>query len=297
MPSSICLSGLILQRNDRIFLKLKRALPSNRSFEQVKNHYLVEMALAKRLKESSREERIIIHATMYEELFSKVPDHPRLTRRESKQLTANATKDKFSLVSRFLDKSSVFAEFAPGDCKFAFEVAKKVKQAYGLDISDQRDPADNVPVNFELITYDGYHLDAIECNSVDVAFSDQLIEHLHPDDTKLHFGMVHRILKNGGKYVFRTPHPHSGPHDVSQYFSDEPECFHLKEWTYIETKALLLELNYSSLETHWHAKGHNLRMPYAYFSLFERVLGRIPRRYIRTIAKYLIPSVCIVAIK
>ena len=38
-------------------MKLKKKLPPNRSYEQVKNHYLVERALAAKLKESTREER------------------------------------------------------------------------------------------------------------------------------------------------------------------------------------------------------------------------------------------------
>ena len=281
-------------------MKLKRSLPPNRSFEQIKNHYLVEKSIAKRLKESSRKERKLIYATMYEELFSKVPDHPRLTQRKSEQLTANANKDKFSLVSRFLDKSDVFAEFAPGDCRFAIEVAKHVKYAYGIDISDQRNPTDSVPDNFKLIVYDGYNLNEIESNSIDIIFSDQLIEHFHPEDTKLHFELAHRILKVGGKYVFRTPHSLTGPHDVSQYFSDEPECFHLKEWTYIEIKTMLMDLKYSDFCTHWRAKGIDLRMPYNYFAMCEQVLGLIPKRYryiIRVAAKYLIPSLYGVAIK
>ena len=121
-------------------MKLLKPLPPDRSFDQVKNHYLIEKSISRRLKKSSREERKLIYATMYEELFSKVPDHPRLTRRESTELTELSNNDKFSAISRFLNKSIVFLEFAPGDCRFIIEVAKQVKYAYGLDISDQRGP-------------------------------------------------------------------------------------------------------------------------------------------------------------
>jgi SAM-dependent methyltransferase len=278
-------------------VKLVKSLPPDRSFEQIKNHYLVEKSIAKRLKESSREERKLIYATMYEELFSKVPDHPRLTRRESTQLTEISNKDKFSIVSRFLDQSIVFLEFAPGDCRFVIEVAKQVKYAYGVDISDQSNHTDTVPENFELIIYDGYNLDEIESNSIDVVFSDQLIEHLHPDDTKLHFELVHRILKAGGKYVFRTPHSLRGPFDVSKYFSDEPECFHLKEWTYSEINRVLKDLEYTTFFTYRRSKGKFVRYPYLYFAICERFLGLMPKRHIRTAAKRLIPTLCGAAIK
>ena len=74
--------------------------------------------------ESCREERKRIYATMYEELFNKVPDHPRLAQQQSVQLPLSAYISKFSTVNRFLNKSDVFLEFAPGDCRFAIEVAK-----------------------------------------------------------------------------------------------------------------------------------------------------------------------------
>jgi hypothetical protein len=280
-------------------MKLKKPLPPDRSYEQIMNHYLVEKSIANRLKESNREERKLILSTMYEELFRKVPDHSRLTRRNSEQLTAMANKDKLSIIHKLLDNSDVYIEFAPGDCKFAFEVAKHVKNVYGIDISDQRsNPTDNVPENFKLIIYDGYDLNEIESNSIDIVFSDQLIEHLHPEDTKLHFELVHRILKIGGKYVFRTPHSFTGPHDISGYFCDEPECFHLKEWTYIEIKTLLMDLKYSDFRTQWFRKGIGLRLPYNYFALCEKFLSIFPKRYMNNkVSRFLFPSLCGIAIK
>lgn len=279
-------------------LKPRRSLPPGRSLEQVQNHYLVEKSIAERLKKSCLEERKLIYATMYQELFGKVPDHPRLTRRESADLTARANRSKLCLVGGFLDESSVFVEFASGDCRFAGRVAGRVGRAYGIDISDQRNSKDGFPENFELIVYDGYNLDEIENDSVDIVFSDHLIEHLHPEDARLHFALVRRILKTGGKYVFRTPHALTGPHDVSRYFSDEPECFHLKEWTYTEIKKMLEDLRYAEFHPRWRAKRINLRMPYGYFSMCERMLVRIPDRFSRRLAaKLLIPSLYGVAVK
>jgi hypothetical protein len=278
-------------------MNLKMRLPANRSFEQIMNHYLVEKSIANRLKESNHEERKLIYNTMYEELFNKVPDHPRLTQRNSEELSERANQEKFSLIYRFLDKSSVFVEFAPGDCKFAFEVANHVNNLYGIDISDQHSPTDNIPENFELIVYDGYNLDNIESNSIDLVFSDQLIEHFHPEDTKLHFELVQRILKVRGKYIFRTPHSLSGPYDVSAFFCDEAECFHLKEWTYTEIKTMLTNLKYSDFRTRWRGKGIDLRLPYSYFAVCEQILGLFPKRYIKKVAKHLIPSLYGIAIK
>jgi len=278
-------------------MKLRKPLPSDRSFEQIYNHYLVEKSIAEKLKASNREERKRIYKTMYDELYSKVPDHPRLHRRESTLLTEDKNRNKLSLVHGLLNRSKVFVEFAAGDCRFAAELAKYVKYVYGIDISDQRNPAHRFPKNFSLIVYDGYELNEIESESVDVVFSDQLIEHFHPEDTKLHFKLVHRLLKPGGKYVFRTPHSLSGPHDISQYFSDEEECFHLKEWTYIEIQTILMDLKYSQFCTRWCAKGVDIRMPYIFFAMCERILGLIPKKQVRIVAKCLMPSLYGIAVK
>lgn len=278
-------------------MKLKRALPVDRSYDQLKNHYQVEKSIAESLKCSDRDQRKLIYSTMYDELFDKVADHPRLTRRESDERTALANRSKFSVVGHYLDGSQTFLEFAPGDCRFVFEAANLVGRAFGVDISDQRRADDDVPDNFTHILYDGYDLSEIDSDSIDLVFSDQLIEHFHPEDTEHHFATVYRILKPDGKYVFRTPHYLTGPHDVSQYFSDEPECFHLKEWVYTEMRGLLLSLNYSGFECHWHARQYDFRMPYFYFALCEQVLGVFPKRFTRPIARYLLPTLCGVATK
>jgi hypothetical protein len=249
-------------------MELKQPLPANRSLEQLKNHYLVEKAIAERLKLANREERKQICATMYDELFSKVPDHPLLTRREGAELTRRANESKSALVRRRLEKSMTFVEFAPGDCQFAFELCKHVDHVYGVDISDQSGRVKSAPENFTLIIYGGYHLE-----------------------------MVYSLLKSGGFYVFRTPQYHSGPHDVSRSFSNEPECFHLKEWTYSELMVLLKEVGYGKLRAYWTAKDFSIRLPYAYFSLCDALLRRFPKRRLRRLAKLLMPCICIVAVK
>ncbi|MGV7426578.1 MULTISPECIES: class I SAM-dependent methyltransferase [Mycobacterium] len=80
---------------------------------------------------------------------------------------------------------------------------------------------------------DGVHLDEFEPpESYDIVVSDQLIEHIHPDDLDSHLRSVRNILKSGGKYIFNTPHRYTGPHDVSRVFKcGEAAGMHLKEYT------------------------------------------------------------------
>jgi SAM-dependent methyltransferase len=274
--------------------ELKRALPRDRSPESLRNHYEVEKSLADRLRAASREERKRLYRTMYDDLFARVPDHPRLLRRDDPALTERSNRSKLNLLRGFLGPTRVVAEFAPGDCRFGMEIARRAKFVYGIDISDQRGSWSESLENFRLIVYDGYELDLADA-SVDVAFSDQLVEHLHPDDTGLHFRLVRRILFPHGVYVFRTPHAFSGPHDVSRYFSDHAEGFHLKEWTYTEIAALLEQAGFSGWTAFWNAKGARLRLPFRLVVALERLLAHMPARLRRRVARPLLPNVTVAA--
>ena len=277
-------------------MRTRLPIPADRTLEQLRNHYDVERAIALRLKSADREQRTRIFGSMYTELFAKVPDHPRLTRRADETLTITQNQIKMRLLRRFLAADKTVLEFGSGDCRFAYELCRNVKRVYGVDISDQRDPRDPLPPNFDLLVYDGYDL-PLEDQSVDVVFSDQLIEHFHPDDTRLHFETVRRILRSGGTYVFRTPNALSGPHDVSMYFSDEAQGFHLKEWTYTELSQLLYETGYRDLHGYVYVKGRPLGVPMGLIFLTERLCARLPKGLQRSLATRLLRETCISARK
>jgi hypothetical protein len=74
---------------------------------------------------------------------------------------------------------------------------------------------------------------------VDVVYSNQVFEHLHPDDTLPLLRAYHSYLTKEGKLVVITPHLLTGPHDISRDFTRYPEGFHLKEYTYKEMKSVL----------------------------------------------------------
>lgn len=273
-------------------MKLKRKLPRDRTFEQVRRHYEVESSIAMKLKKANREERKKLFPVMYDELFTKVPDHPRSKTRKAVDEIQASNKKKLELVKDYVNDSSVFVEFGPGDCHFAFEVCNHAKKAFAVDISDQRAEKLHVPANFKLIIYDGFNLD-IESDSVDVVFSDQFIEHLHPEDVEDHFRLVKRILRSGGSYIFRTPHAFFGPHDISKYFSDEPEGFHLKEWTYSEVEEILKLVNFTSWDGFWRINRKlnkkYVRIPFCYFKTAEAMLEWLQKKPQRFLSRLFLP--------
>jgi SAM-dependent methyltransferase len=283
-------------------MQLKTPLPLGRSLDQLRHHFFVEKAIADRLRAASREERTALYAHMYADLFTQVPDHPRLTQREDEALTRQAVVSKLRIVGRFLRPATVFLEFGAGDCRFAAEVCRRVQRVIAVDISDQSGQVADRPDNFQLIVYDGDNL-ALGDEIADTVFSDQLIEHLHPEDTRLHFELVRRLLQPGGQYVFRTPHAFTGPHDISMYFSDAPEGFHLKEWTYTELDGLLGELGFRRMYALWRPyglwrfKAAYRPLPIAYCRAVERCLASFRQPIRKRLARWLLRELCLVAVK
>ncbi len=278
-------------------VKFLRQPPPGRTAESIERQFIVEKGLADRLRNSKPEERKNILSTMYDELFAKVPEHSRLTRRSDPEKTRQYNRSKAGLLRRFLNPNIVFLEFGSGDCQFAEEIAKQAKEVIGVDISDQRDPAKPSPPNFRLVTYDGTNLDSIASDSVDLAFSDQLLEHLHPEDAQNHIALIFRILRKGGNYVLRTPHAHSGPHDISKYFCYEPQGFHLKEWTFTELRAAMLAARFSRVTAMRSIRGTTFNIPFLYLTVAEKLIGSCPGAVRKFLAGWFIPTVLVAATK
>ncbi len=272
---------------------MRRIFPDGRTFGQVRNHYLVEKAIARRLRQSTREERKALYPLIYTELFSKVPDHPRIREKQSEKEALTKCRQKFPLVADHLHHQAVLVEFGPGDCRFSYFVSPLVSRVIAVDIADQNLPGIPVPSNFQLVLTDGFSL-PLEDGIADVAFSDQFIEHLHPEDAEDHLKTVKRILRDGGVYAFRTPHAFFGPHDVSRYFSVKPEGFHLKEWTYSELMDMLKKVGFSSWSGFWRInKKINkkyIRLPSFYFIFVESILRVFPHRIRRVVSRFFLPK-------
>jgi hypothetical protein len=269
-------------------LRWHKKPPANRTPGQIVNHYLVEKEIADRLKRADREERKKIYAGMYNELFAKVPDHPRLTGVRDPASLAAHNRKKLALVEPFVNRATVFVEFAPGDCTFAYLVCERAHQVVGVDISSQAAKSGAIPDNFTLHIYDGYRLDLAD-DFADVAFSDQFIEHLHPDDVDHHFRLAKAVLKLGGSYILRTPHAFHGPFDISEYFSDIPQGFHLKEWTYMELGERLRALGFFAWHGGMRRRGRYRELPFGLFTGTEKMIGWLPHRARALAARAFLP--------
>jgi SAM-dependent methyltransferase len=249
-----------------------------RTPEEIRSHYLAEKDLANQLRLSMPEERGALYLTVYEELFRRVPNHPILFRTVKPEQKESAIRWQLQFLQRFLKPSHSFVEIGAGDCTLALAVAKRVKQVYAVDVSAKLTESIIAPKNFELRVSDGCSVDVPD-NSVDVAYSNQLMEHLHPDDALRQVREVYRALKPGGVYVCVTPNRLGGPYDISRYFDTVATGLHLKEYTVTECSALFRSVGFARVRSYVGARGVYFGPPLGAMRAFESMLETLPHGF------------------
>jgi SAM-dependent methyltransferase len=190
------------------------------------------------------------------------------------------------LLKRFLRPDSVYLEIGPGDCALAREVAADVKQVYAVDVSLEIAGGLSLPANFALALSDGSTI-PVPDGSINVAYSDQLMEHLHPDDALEQLRNIHKALAPGGVYICLTPNRLSGPHDISRYFDERATGFHLREYTATELLGIFRATGFSKVKMLAGARGIYLPLPSFLFKLMEGTLVRLPLRLSKSISRSL----------
>ena len=264
-----------------LFIARKRE--ESRPPERLRVHYLAERQLADRIRATQTyAERQAIFASMYDELFRLVPDHPRLAQKGAS--TGARERDigwNLAQLAPYLVRGCTFLEIGAGDCALSARVARDAKQVYAVDISDQHQGT--LPLNVKVVLTDGRSID-VPAESVDLAFSDQLMEHLHPDDAIEQLRNIHRALKPGGVYMCVTPNRVYGPSDISAFFDDEPRGFHLKEYTLPEILAVFRAAGFPKAHVYVGARGHFMRVPALFVRAIEAALQAMPAALRRRLA-------------
>ena len=250
----------------------KREKGEIRTTGQLKEQYEIERELASRFRNASKPERPQLYSTLYDELYRRVP---QLTQKTSPEEITKAVSIQMCFLDHFLNRDSTFLEIGPGNCALSFEVARSVKRVYAVDVSAGMIDNSALPPNFQLILFDGCSI-PVPSNSTDVAYSHQLMEHLHPNDASEQLQDIHRILTPGGIYICITPNRLNGPHDISKYFGTVAMGLHLKEYTTSELSNLFRMTGFSRIRAYIGAKGLYMCLPLFVISLVENLLSVIP---------------------
>lgn len=263
----------------------RKARGERRSLERLRLHYTVERQLADRLREAAdAKERQRICATMYDELFRLVPDHPRLAEKgESTQLRERDVNWNMAQLKPYLRPGCTFLEVGAGDCALSARVARTAAKVFAVDIT-ARSRKLRLPGNVRFVRTSGTDI-GVPIETVDLAFSDQLMEHLHPDDALAQLRNIRRVLKPGGVYVCVTPNRLYGPSDVSGYFEDVARGFHLREYSVREIRAIFREAGFPKTHVYIGARGLFLRCPALLVETLESTIEWLPTRLRRSVAK------------
>ncbi|MBR0753292.1 class I SAM-dependent methyltransferase [Bradyrhizobium jicamae] len=235
------------------------------------HHYKVEIALADRLRNSSRADRKHLYTSVYEELFREVPYHPLLVLKSQGTKRAEL-QELLEILRPFLERDTVYAEIGAGDCALTMLVAPHVRKAYAIDVSETVTRGASAP-NLEVVISDGISIPV----KATLIFSNQLMEHLHPEDARDQLANVFAALEPGGKYFCITPNRLNGPHDVSGGIDDVARGFHLREYTNRELASLLRSAGFARVQAFVRIRNFQTTLPVGVVTALETIVGCLPR--------------------
>lgn len=247
-----------------------------RTSEQILEHYTVEREIADRLRHSSADERRSLYTEAYDELFARLPHHPMVQPQSADEHQRQLEKH-FRNLAGYIQKDTIFAEVGPGDCAISLKVASVAEQVFAIDVSNEITKHADPPENFELIISNGSDI-PVPPGSIDIMYSDQLMEHLHPDDALEQLRNIYAALKPGGTYFCITPNRLSGPHDVSRNFDDVATGLHLREYTATELGGILRDAGFSRTRIFLRVGSLVLKFPLLPYTAVETVLAALPNR-------------------
>jgi SAM-dependent methyltransferase len=250
---------------------------------QVREHYEIEKDIALRLRNSSAAERTTLYKEAYDELYERVPHHPLLLEDPQSERRARVDKEVATL-RPLINENSVFLEIGPGDCSVSTAIAGIAKRSYAADVTFEAVAGREMPENFEMLLFDGRRI-PLPAESVDLAYSNQLMEHLHPDDAVEQLRSIFATLKPGGKYYCVTPNRLSGPHDVSRGFDAVATGLHLREYTHGELGDLFRSAGFRRTRVYLRVFGTNISLPVLPFRYIEALVSSLPER-LRRMATY-----------
>jgi SAM-dependent methyltransferase len=247
-----------------------------RTPEQLWEQYLVEKDLATMLRRATKADRGKLYSSTYDELFRRIPHHSQLRNKVSPAERALHISPQIALLRPWLTPQTTFLEVGAGDCALSLALADKVAHVYAIDVSAAITPTTR-PENFTLVLSDGTSVPVPE-GRITVAYSNQLMEHLHPDDALDQLANIYRALAPDGVYICVTPNRLTGPHDISRYFDNVATGFHLKEYTCTELIAMFRRVGFRTIQQCLRKGSTYVRVPGPLARCAERTIERLPSR-------------------
>lgn len=272
---------------------------ANITENDILEHWHLELELTKQLLESTTDNRWDVFEKCYTTLYTKLewlnkfidkhsPTPPEILFKDWAYLIGEAPKKIYEVGSGRAEMISYLASLGH-ECK-ATEITRERGEKH---VSAKLD-------NLDWGISDGVHFEKFEApNTYDFVISNQVIEHMHPDDFPEHCKHVRSILKPEGKYIVCAPHPWHGPADISAVFKyDKAIGMHLKEYTNYEIYSHLKRAGFKKVTAiyrppkifiNFFNATDSPRSSYVftiYLFLTESILSLIPRIFVDQKIKY-----------
>jgi SAM-dependent methyltransferase len=256
---------------------------SDQTYSREHDQCVFETRIASRLRDASRAERMRLYSELYDAYARAFPESVPGAMDDADR----NVRYELAFARRSVSADAVVAEVGPGRCALAISLAKSCKRVYGVDVVDQS-PKESAPANFQHVLTDGIHI-PLPDGSVDVVISNQMMEHLHPEDAVDQTKDILRVLRTGGCYLCITPNRLHGPHDTSARF-DDLSCpivdgsyvangLHLKEYTNLELSQLFSEAGFRNWRHFVGARGIYVQGPPQLIEWCEHVIRWVPARF------------------
>lgn len=200
---------------------------SHRRFEQ----YLIEKKLRERILKSKKTERHEIIAAAYEELFISFPDHDVFHVSDKDRLRVGRLSA--GLIAPLLPPQGRILEVGCGRGDTINSLSSMGFSCWGVEASQVMVKMARMQNNAVVVQGMADQLE-FDDGFFDCVFSQEMIEHMHPEDLPGHFREAYRVLRSEGFFSVETPNRTTGPQDVSRSFSNIAQGLHLKEYSVAE---------------------------------------------------------------
>lgn len=212
---------------------------------KIENHY--HELLVNELDEQKRE-------SLYDEFYSNLLKfYGRTAKLDSSLDIKIATKDpQVTLFEKELKGKSII-DFGCGEGFFLMNIRKKLpyKKLTGVDVFIPESLKSHKEIKFIESGIIRFQSD----EQFEIAFSDNVIEHLAPLDLKNHLQSVYNSLLPGGKFILVMPNRLFGPMDITRILDNSSsgriaaKGGHLNESTYYEMVGSLSEFGFGNFQT------------------------------------------------
>jgi len=261
--------------------------------KMILRHWELEKSLTRRLLASTPENRWEVFGYCYSTLFCELEWLNRLVEKKNVMPPEQAYKKWVDIIGP--SPQRIF-EIGSGTGRMIDYLSTLGYECCATEITRERGEKHvSESKNITWRTTDGVHLNRFEqINHYDIVLSEDVVEHLHPNDIVEHFLGVFRILKPGGRYIFHTPHKFFGLWDISRVFGKlEPMGMHLKEYMVYELVQALRTAGFKhiSFASPVFSKRYRNFLPFisnelSWICVLERILVPLPRRLRSKLCQY-----------